>query len=165
MNISFESAIDARRGMFPETTLKFRRVGSHALPPPAYQTEGAAGLDLSSATDLTLWPGKTLLVPTGWSIEIPEGYEGQIRARSSIAAKHGVIVANAPGCLDSDYRGPVFVILHKLLTDEPSDPFEITTGMRIAQLVIAPVKRCAVAEVGELSTTARGAGGIGSTGR
>ncbi|WP_018902723.1 dUTP diphosphatase [Rhizobium sp. 2MFCol3.1] len=131
---------------------------------PAYETKGAAGMDLRAAVDdgapMVLAPGKRALVPTGLIFEIPEGFEGQIRPRSGLAFKNGITCLNAPGTIDSDYRGEVKVLLINL----GEEPFEITRGMRIAQMVIAPVTQAHVAEITEASTTARGAGGFGSTG-
>ncbi len=131
---------------------------------PAYETKGAAGMDLRAAVDdgapMVLAPGKRALVPTGLIFEIPEGFEGQIRPRSGLAFKNGITCLNTPGTIDSDYRGEVKVLLINL----GEEPFEITRGMRIAQMVIAPVTQARVAEITEASTTARGAGGFGSTG-
>lgn len=132
---------------------------SSVVPLPRYQTPGAAGLDLATAEDFELAPGEWMLVPTGLRLEIPAGYEGQIRPRSGLAAKFGVAVLNAPGTVDSDFRGEVKVALinHGHLA------FKAMRGDRIAQLVIAPVVRAELVE-GELSATERGAGGFGSTG-
>jgi dUTP pyrophosphatase len=131
---------------------------------PAYETKGAAGMDLRAAVNddvpLTLQPGSRALVPTGLIFEIPEGYEGQIRPRSGLAFKHGLTCLNTPGTIDSDYRGEVKVLLINL----GEEPFDITRGMRIAQMVIAPVVQACVAEITERSETTRGAGGFGSTG-
>jgi dUTP pyrophosphatase len=131
---------------------------------PAYETKGAAGMDLRAAVDdgasMVLAPGKRALVPTGLIFEIPEGFEGQIRPRSGLAFKNGITCLNTPGTIDSDYRGEVKVLLINL----GEEPFEISRGMRIAQMVIAPVTQARVAEITEASTTARGAGGFGSTG-
>jgi len=131
---------------------------------PAYETKGAAGMDLRAAVDedvpLTLQPGSRALVPTGLIFEIPEGYEGQIRPRSGLALKHGLTCLNTPGTIDSDYRGEVKVLLINL----GEETFDITRGMRIAQMVIAPVVQVGVIEITEGSETARGAGGFGSTG-
>lgn len=131
---------------------------------PAYETKGAAGMDLRAAVDdgapMVLAPGKRALVPTGLIFEIPDGFEGQIRPRSGLAFKNGITCLNTPGTIDSDYRGEVKVLLINL----GDEPFEITRGMRIAQMVIAPVTQARVAEITEASTTARGAGGFGSTG-
>ena len=131
------------------------------LPLPAYQTAGAAGLDLVAATGLTLPPGGRASVPTGLSFAIPEGYEGQVRPRSGLAMKHGVTVLNAPGTIDSDYRGELCV----LLINHGDTPFVVERGARIAQLVLAPVVQARLVRVEALDDTARGAGGFGSTGR
>lgn len=134
------------------------------LPLPAYQTPGAAGMDLGAALKddetLTLEPFARALVPTGLILEIPQGHEGQVRPRSSLAFKHGLTVVNAPGTIDSDYRGEVKVPLINL----GSAPFQIVRGMRIAQLVIAPVSKAQLAAVTSIEDTERGAGGFGSTG-
>src|SRR6478609_3970421 len=131
---------------------------------PAYETKGAAGMDLRAAVDdgapMVLAPGKRALVPTGLIFEIPEGFEGQIRPRSGLAFKNGITCLNTPGTIDSDYRGEVKVLLINL----GEEPFEITRGMRIAQMVIAPVTQARVSEITQASATARGAGGFGSTG-
>ncbi|WP_299838279.1 dUTP diphosphatase [uncultured Jannaschia sp.] len=133
------------------------------LPLPDYATTGAAGADLRADTGgvaVALAPGARALIQTGLRVAVPEGYEMQVRPRSGLALKHGVTVANAPGTVDSDYRGPLGVILINL----GDAPFEVTHGMRIAQAVVAPVVQ-ATWEVGEtLPDTARGAGGFGSTG-
>jgi dUTP pyrophosphatase len=134
------------------------------LPPPSYQTAHAAGLDLLAAVPadapLTLIAGARALVPTGIAIALPEGHEAQVRPRSGLAARHGLTVLNAPGTIDADYRGEIQVLLINL----GSDPVTITRGMRIAQLVIAPVVRAHIAEVASLDETSRGNGGFGSTG-
>ena len=132
------------------------------LPLPAYETEGAAGLDLRAAIaeGLSLAPGERALVPTGLAMQLPVGFEGQVRPRSGLAVKHGVTVLNAPGTIDSDYRGEVKVPLINL----GQEPFAIARGDRIAQMVIAPVTRAILTEVAGLDATARGAGGFGSTG-
>ena len=132
------------------------------LPLPAYSTEDAAGMDLVAAIDgeLALAPGERALVPTGIALALPAGYEGQVRPRSGLALKYGVMVANSPGTIDADYRGEVQVIL---LNTGPA-PFQVARGMRIAQLVVAPVARAAWIEVAELPESGRGAGGFGSTG-
>jgi dUTP pyrophosphatase len=131
---------------------------------PAYETPGAAGMDLRAAVaadaPLTLEPGKRALVPTGLVFEIPHGYEGQIRPRSGLAFKNGITCLNTPGTVDSDYRGEVKVLLVNL----GEEPFVIERGMRMAQMVIAPVTQVAVREAAETSETTRGAGGFGSTG-
>ncbi len=132
------------------------------LPLPAYATADSAGMDLSAAVagELVLKPGTRAIVPTGFAIALPSGYEAQVRPRSGLAAKNGVTVLNTPGTIDADYRGEVGVILVNL---GPQD-FTVTRGMRIAQMVIAPVTAAALSEVSELPNTARGAGGFGSTG-
>jgi dUTP pyrophosphatase len=125
-------------------------------------TEGAAGMDLASAADgpVTIAPGQRLGVPTGWSMELPPGYEAQIRPRSGLALRQGVTVVNAPGTIDSDYRGEIVVLLVNL----GQEPHTIAPGDRVAQMVIAPVSRAVVEEAVELSQTGRGAGGFGHTG-
>ena len=134
------------------------------LPLPAYQTPGSAGLDLLAAiapnAKLVIEPGARELVPTGLRLELPMGFEGQVRPRSGLALKNGVTVLNSPGTIDSDYRGEVAVILINLGTE----PFEITRGARIAQLVVAPVTQAVFVEAVDLAESARGAGGFGSTG-
>lgn len=131
---------------------------------PAYETAGAAGMDLRAAVDddqpMTLEPGARVLVPTGFIMEIPAGFEAQIRPRSGLAFKNGITCLNTPGTIDSDYRGEVKVLLINLGQED----FVIARGMRIAQMVIAPVTQVRVTEVTETSYTARGAGGFGSTG-
>ena len=146
-------------------TLNLLRLAhGEGLELPAYESKGAAGMDLRAAVDdgapMVLAPGKRALVPTGLIFEIPEGYEGQIRPRSGLAFKNGITCLNAPGTIDNDYRGEVKVLLINL----GEEPFEISRGMRIAQMVIAPVTQARVAEITEASTTTRGAGGFGSTG-
>jgi dUTP pyrophosphatase len=134
------------------------------LPLPTYQSEDAAGLDLIAAvpeaTPLTLAPGARALVPCGIAIALPRGFEGQVRPRSGLAVHHGVTVLNAPGTIDADYRGEVMV----LLVNFGTQPFSIARGMRIAQLVVAPLARAGVMEAELLDRTARGAAGFGSTG-
>ena len=131
------------------------------LPLPSYGTDGAAGLDVVAAEDLTLEPGQRHAVATGFAIAIPPGYEVQVRPRSGLALKHGITCLNTPGTIDEDYRGEVKVILANL----GSEPFEVRRGERIAQIVPAPVLKAKFTEVAELSETERGAGGFGSTGR
>jgi dUTP pyrophosphatase len=132
------------------------------LPLPAYETAHAAGLDLLAAVeaDVILPPGGHDLIPTGLAIALPEGYEAQVRPRSGLAARDGVTVLNAPGTIDADYRGEVKVIL----VNHGSAPFVVKRGMRIAQMIVAPVSRLAWSEVEALPETARGEGGFGSTG-
>lgn len=131
------------------------------LPLPAYETAGAAGMDLRAAEAVTLRPGARHLVPTGLSIALPQGFEAQVRPRSGLAVKHGVTVLNAPGTIDCDYRGEVKVPL----INHGQEDFVIARGDRIAQMVIAPVTRITWTEVTELDETARGTGGFGSSGR
>ncbi|MCZ8041855.1 MAG: dUTP diphosphatase [Beijerinckiaceae bacterium] len=134
------------------------------LPLPAYESAGAAGLDLRAALAegavLELAPGARDLVPTGLCLQLPEGFEAQVRPRSGLAARHGVTVLNAPGTVDSDYRGEVRVIL----INHGTQTYPIRRGDRIAQLVIAPVARAQFSEVTALEATSRGTGGFGSTG-
>lgn len=132
------------------------------LPLPERASAHAAGFDLRAAVEapVELAPGERALVPTGISLGIPPGYEGQVRPRSGLAVRHGIALVNAPGTIDADYRGEVQVIAINL----GSDPFTIRRGDRIAQLVIAPVIEVALEPVAELEETARGAGGFGSTG-
>ena len=131
---------------------------------PSYETAGAAGMDLRAAVPddrpLILLPGKRALVPTGMVLEIPEGFEGQIRPRSGLALKHGITCLNTPGTIDSDYRGEVKVLLVNLGDDD----FSIVRGMRIAQIVFAAVARASVEERSLSAATSRGSGGFGSTG-
>ena len=134
------------------------------LPLPCYQSAGAAGLDLvaamAAATPLSLPSGERSLVPTGIAIALPEGYEAQVRPRSGLAARHGLTILNAPGTIDADYRGEIQVVLANF----GNEVVTITRGMRIAQLVIAPVARARLVEVASLDRTERGSGGFGSTG-
>ena len=136
----------------------------HDLPLPSYQSALAAGLDLLAAvpavSPVTLAPGARALVPTGIAIALPAGYEAQVRPRSGLAARHGLTVLNAPGTIDADYRGEIQVLLVNLGGESVS----ITRGMRIAQLVIAPVIHAQLREVASLDETPRGMGGFGSTG-
>ncbi len=134
------------------------------LPLPAFQTPGAAGLDLQAAIppgeEITLNCCERALVPTGLALQLPEGYEAQVRPRSGLAVKFGVTVLNAPGTVDADYRGEIKV----LLINHGSGPFVITRGMRIAQLIVAPVTLAELTIVAELAPSGRGDGGFGSTG-
>lgn len=141
--------------------VRFKRMGNHELPLPAHATAAAAGLDLMSTGAGWLRAGEYGLWRTGWAVELPDGFEGQVRPRSGLALKHGVTVLNSPGTLDSDFRGEIGVIL----INHGTDSFQIKVGDRIAQLVIAPVMQVQGREVAELMTTARGAGGFGSTGQ
>ena len=132
------------------------------LPLPFYATKQSAGMDLYAAIDepVILQPGEHRLVPTGFAMALPEGYEAQVRPRSGLAAKNGVTVLNTPGTIDADYRGEVKVILINL----SAEPFTITREMRVAQMVIAPVTQAAMQVVTSLDETERGSGGFGSTG-
>lgn len=136
----------------------------HDLPLPAYVTSGAAGLDLLAAipenSALRLEKFARALVPTGFALHLPAQYEAQVRPRSGLALRHGITVLNAPGTIDADYRGEVGVLLINL----GDGPFTVSRGMRIAQLVVAPVARAALVEVDDLPDSPRGAGGFGSTG-
>ena len=127
---------------------------------PAYASEGAAGMDILAAEDVSLKPGDRWPVATGLCVAIPPGYEIQVRPRSGLALKHGISVPNTPGTIDSDYRGELKVIV----INHGAEPFAIARGDRIAQLVLAPVTQARWDEVDELEETARGAGGFGSTG-
>ncbi len=147
--------------MSRDASLRVRKLRPDAAT-PAYQTEGAAGLDLSAALDkpITIAPGDRALVMTGIAIGLPPGHEGQVRPRSGLALKHGVTVLNSPGTIDEDYRGEIGIVL----VNHGKERFHVTHGMRIAQLVVAPVRQVEVHEVTDLEETARGAGGYGSTG-
>ncbi len=143
--------------------VQIKRLANGAdLPLPAARTTGSAGIDLSAAVDrpLVIPPGGRALVPTGFAIALPQGHEGQVRPRSGLAVAHGVTVLNAPGTIDADYRGEVKVAL----INHGDQPFAVTRGMRIAQLVVAPVTAVRLTEVAELDETGRGHGGFGSTG-
>jgi dUTP pyrophosphatase len=139
--------------------IRFQMLSSKASL-PTYATAGSAGLDLSAACEVTIPPGEHVSVPTGVAVEIPAGWEGQIRPRSGLAARHGVTVLNAPGTIDSDYRGEIRVLLINL----GREPFEVTVGMRIAQMIIAAASQSDIAVADRLSVTHRGDGGFGSTG-
>lgn len=140
-----------------------RRPGTEDLPLPQYMSEHAAGLDLYAANEqpLTIEPGQVRLVPTGLFVEIPPGYEGQVRARSGLALKHGLMLPNSPGTIDADYRGEIQVILGNV----SREPYTITRGMRFAQLVITRVEQVQIEVSEELSGTGRGGGGFGHTGQ
>jgi dUTP pyrophosphatase len=142
--------------------LTVRRLDA-TTPLPAYATPGSSGLDVCAAVtdDLVLPPGGRALVPTGLAVAVPQGVEVQVRPRSGLALKFGVTVLNAPGTIDSDYRGEVGVIL----VNHGAEPFTVRRGDRIAQLVVANVVRCEVREAGDLDETGRGGGGFGHTGR
>jgi dUTP pyrophosphatase len=135
------------------------------LPTPSYETTGSAGMDLRAALDpdqpVILAPGGRRLIPTGFCIGLPEGYEAQVRPRSGLAIKHGVTCLNSPGTIDSDYRGELCVIL----INHGAEPFVVHRGERIAQMIVSPVVQSVWIEVEALDKTARGEGGFGSTGR
>ncbi len=149
--------------MSKTVAVELRRL-EHAsdLPVPAYETAHAAGMDLMACipADMELAPGKRAVIPSGFAVALPEGFEAQVRPRSGLAAKHGVTVLNAPGTIDADYRGEIGVIL----INHGETSFAISRGMRIAQLVVALVARVAWRETDVLTETDRGAGGFGSTG-
>jgi dUTP pyrophosphatase len=139
-----------------------RRPGLEDLPLPRYMTEHSAGLDLYAANDepITIAPGEIKLIPTGLYLEIPPGCEGQVRARSGLALRHGLMLPNAPGTIDADYRGELQVVLANC----SREPYKIERGVRFAQLVINRIEHVDVVEVEELNETARNAGGFGHTG-
>ncbi len=143
-------------------TLKVHRLDPRAAL-PSYQSEQAAGMDLSAFLpdgEFLLAPGRIALIRTGISIAVPEGHEAQIRPRSGLASKHGITLPNSPGTIDADYRGEVLIPL----INHGREPFAITHGLRIAQMVIAPVVRVRIEEANSLDATTRGHGGFGSTG-
>jgi len=147
--------------MSHEISLRVQRLPhGEGLALPAYGTAGAAGMDVAAAEDVLLAPGARAAVATGLTLAIPEGFECQVRPRSGLALKHGITVANAPGTIDSDYRGELKVLLVNLGTEA----FTVRRGDRMAQLVLAPVVRGVWVEVAALDDTARGQGGFGSTG-
>ena len=137
--------------------------GTHDIPLPRYATEHAAGMDLCAAVeeDLTVKPGETVLIPTGFAIALPEGFEAQVRPRSGLAIKHSIGIMNAPGTIDADYRGEIKVIL----TNFGREDFVVRRGERIAQMVIARHEKALWVETSTLGETGRGAGGFGHTGR
>ncbi len=143
--------------------LRIQRVGNRGppLPLPRYETAGSAGLDLRADEPFSLAPGERRLVPTGLAVEIPPGHEGSVRPRSGLAIRHGVGMVNAPGTVDSDYRGELQIIL----VNHGQAPVSFARGDRIAQLVIAPVARAELELVEALGETGRGHGGFGSTGK
>jgi dUTP pyrophosphatase len=146
-----------------EIRVEIKRLpGGDGLSLPSYQTEHAAGMDLCAAVaaDVILTPGGSAIIPTGFAIALPPGYEAQVRPRSGLAAKNGVTVLNSPGTIDADYRGEVGVIL----INHGREPFTVTRGARIAQMVVAPVTKVTFRETSALTDTTRGAGGFGSTG-
>ena len=142
------------------TTLRIKRIGNHTLPAPAYANAGDAGLDLRTTEAVALWPGERALVGTGFAIAVPEGHVGLVHPRSGLAHKHGVTVLNAPGTIDSAYRGEAKVIL----VNTGTEPFRAVAGDRIAQLVIQQYTNVTVEETDTLDDTVRGADGFGSTG-
>lgn len=143
-------------------TLKLKRLDhGTGLPIPAYATRGSACMDIHAAVSNVIAQRCTYAVPTGFSVEVPEGYELQVRSRSGLAANYGVHVLNSPGTIDSDYRGEIYVILH----NTGSKPYAVSRGDRIAQIVLKPVEQAFVVEVDGLSETDRGDGGLGSTGK
>jgi dUTP pyrophosphatase len=148
--------------MAAAVTIRFRRVGDRgpSLDLPRYETPGAAGLDLRTDEAVTLAPGERRLVPTGLAVELPPGFEGQVRPRSGLALRHGIGMVNAPGTIDSDYRGEIGV----LLVNHGQTVVSFARGDRIAQLVVAPVVRAEIVLADALGGTGRGGGGFGSTG-
>lgn len=146
------------------TVAILRLPGSEGVPLPTYQSTHAAGMDLHAAVPadapVTIPPGAIALIPCGFAMAVPPGYEAQVRPRSGLATKHGISMPNAPGTIDADYRGQVQVPL----INHGSLPFEVTRGMRIAQMIVKPVPRVQWNEVAELPPTERGAGGFGHTG-
>jgi dUTP pyrophosphatase len=143
--------------------IAFKRLSHGAgLPLPSYQTSGAAGMDLCAAVDAdcSIAPGARRLLPCGFAVAIPKGYEGQVRSRSGLALKYGIAVLNAPGTIDSDYRGELGIVL----INHGESPFVVSRGLRIAQLLISRVERVEWSEVAELPDTDRGQGGYGHTG-
>jgi len=150
--------------MNKKITIKFKRLSENFndIPLPSYSTEGSSGLDLRAAVEdkIIIKPFETALVPTNLAVEIPEGYEGQVRPRSGLAAKNFVTVLNTPGTIDSDYRGEIKVIL----TNFGKEDFVVNRGDRIAQLVISKVERAEIVEVQDLNSTKRNQGGFGHTG-
>jgi dUTP pyrophosphatase len=148
--------------MVPITVRVKRMPGTDDLPLPAYQTAGAAGMDLVAAVadPVDIAPGDVKAVPTGIAVAVPDGYEAQVRARSGLALRHGLMLVNGPGTVDADYRGEVMVILGNV----GRETYVVRRGTRIAQMVVAPVARAALDVVAELDDTARGAGGFGHTG-
>jgi dUTP pyrophosphatase len=146
-------------------TVRVKRLPhGEGLPLPSYQSKSAAGLDVvagvAEEAPVELRPGARALIPTGFALELPHGYEAQVRPRSGLALKYGVTLLNTPGTIDSDYRGELMVIL----INHGAEPFTVRRGDRIAQLVIAPVAQVEIAAADELETTTRGEGGFGSTG-
>ena len=139
-----------------------RRPDCADIPLPSYETSGSVGMDLAAAVDdeVVLGPGVRALIPCGFHLALPPGYEAQVRPRSGLAVKHGISLVNTPGTIDSDYRGEVKVPV----INHGAEPFTVTRGMRIAQMIVMPVPRVVLVEVSELSETERGEGGFGHTG-
>ena len=144
----------------PELLIKRLSESDSDIPLPSYATEHAAGLDIRVNSDIALDPGQILMAPTGIALEIPEGYEGQVRPRSGLAAKHGITALNSPGTIDADYRGELKVIL----INHGKDRVAFERGARIAQLVISKYEKVEVVEAGELAESVRAGGGFGHTG-
>jgi dUTP pyrophosphatase len=146
----------------PITLSVRRKAGCEDLPLPRYMSEAAAGMDVCAAVDgpVAVAPGEIKLIPTGLYVAVPQGYEIQVRPRSGLALKHGLAIVNSPGTIDADYRGEVGIIVGNI----GREPFSITRGMRIAQLIVAAVARAEVEVVTELPETGRGAGGFGHSG-
>ena len=148
----------------PPVTVPLKRLDNGAdLALPHYETAGSAGADIRAAVEapLRLEPGQRALIPAGFAMALPAGYEAQVRPRSGLAVKNGITVLNAPGTIDSDYRGPLGVIV----LNAGTEPFTIAHGDRIAQMLVAPVLRATFVEVAALDDTTRGSGGFGSTGK
>lgn len=145
--------------MTHEFAIRIKRLRPTALL-PKYQTDGAAGMDLCAAEEAVIPPHGIAAVPTGWAVEVPHGYELQVRPRSGLTLKQGIMVANSPGTVDSDYRGEVCIILY----NTRAEPFQVKRGDRIAQAIVGPVCRITWEETDDLSGTTRGANGFGSTG-
>ncbi len=158
----FQNPFDLNMMTKPPAPLTVRIVNRSGNPLPAYETAGAAGMDLRACLDqpLLLQPGARALVPTGLFVELPEGYEAQVRGRSGLAVRHGIGLVNAPGTIDSDYRGEVKV----LLINWGQEPFGIAHGDRIAQMIVAPVARVLWHEAQSVGESSRGPGGFGHTG-
>jgi dUTP pyrophosphatase len=147
-----------------ELQVLIRRLpGSEDVPLPSYQSEGAVGMDLHAAVtaDVSIAPGMIATIPCGFAMAVPPGHEAQVRPRSGLAAKHGISIVNTPGTIDPDYRGEVKV----LLINHGPEPFVVSRGLRIAQMLVLPVPRVVWKEVEELPPTPRGSGGFGHTGR
>ena len=160
LTVTAEDAMTGEETMTDEITVKILRKAS-TVEIPKYATPNSAGVDLCSMMYGIIKPGEQMLVPTGIKLAIPEGYEAQIRPRSGLALSHHIIIPNSPGTIDSDYRGEIMVLLLNMGTE----PFTVTFGDRIAQMVFVPVVRAKFEDVKKLDDTVRGSGGFGSTGR